>query len=220
MFKSRSLLVAGFAALAWTVTSASAAPIAFNVLVNTSSVAATTGFLDFQFNPVNGTSQAATLTVTNFTGGTLGGAPSTSGNISGTLPSTLTFVNSAALNEYFQGFTYGASFGFTVTLSGPAIDTPNGIATAGSTFGLGLYDSGSNPILTNQGKSTGFAGEIDINLNGTATPTAFPNFTAPSVVSFTPVSAAPEPGSFVLSGIPIAFVILRRVRAGRHKHAV
>jgi hypothetical protein len=64
-----------------------------------------------------------------------------------------------------------------VTLSGPALDTPNGTSTAGTTFGLGLYDSGQHPILTNQALLTGFAVQIDINLNGTTTATAFPTAT-------------------------------------------
>jgi len=150
------------------------AVVTYFVTVDTSSVNGTSGFLDFQFNPGNSSTQAATATISNFTGGTFG-APQPGGNVSGTLPATVTFVNSTALNELFQGFTYGSSFSFLLTLSGPAIDTPNGIATAGSTFGVGLYDSGSNPILTNQGATTGFAGQVDINLNGTTTSTAWPS---------------------------------------------
>jgi hypothetical protein len=152
------------------------------ITVNTSSVSGSSGFLDFQFNPGNSTTQAATATVSNFTGGTLGATTPNAGVVSGTLPGAVTFTNSAALNEYFQGFTYGASFSFVLTLSGAALDTPNGTSTAGSTFGLGLYDSAQNPILTDQGGTTGFAATVDINLNGTTTATAFP--VGESVVSF------------------------------------
>jgi len=165
------------------------AAVTYFVKVDTSSVNGTMGFLDFQFNPGNN-SQAATATITAFTGltgGTFTGAPQINGNVTGTLPAgPLVFVNNMALNEYFQNFTYGMGFTFLVTLSGPAIDTPNMTATSGSTFGVGLYDSGQNPILTNQGGTTGFAGQIDINLNGTTTPTAWPSNGAggASVVTF------------------------------------
>lgn len=165
----------------------SSAAVAYTVTVNTSAVNGTSGFLDFQFNPGNATSQPATAQIANFqsTGGALTGVPAVTGNVSGTLPGTVTFVNSTALNEYFQGYNYGTSFTFLLILSGPAIDAPNGTATAGSTFCVGLYDAAQNPILTNQAAVTGCAGAVDINLNGSTTATAFPNANGgPSVVTF------------------------------------
>jgi hypothetical protein len=165
--------------------------VTYTVNVDTSSVSGT-GFLDFQFNPGNATSQAATVQISQFTGGTLTGAPSSTGNVAGTLPGTLNLANSTALNEYFQGFTYGASFSFFLTLDGPAITAPNGTATAGSIFGVGLYDAAQNPILTNQGPTTGFVGQVSINLNGSTTPTVFPTgVNGPSVATialFVPVA--------------------------------
>ena len=180
------------AALAMLSVKPASAVVTYTVTVDTSSVAGTMGFLDFQFNPGNSTSQLAVAQITNFNpdGGTLTGAPMINGNVTGTLPGTVTFVNSTALNEYFQGFTYGTKVSFVLMLSGPAIDSPNGMATAGSTFGLGLYDMSQNPILTNQGGTTGFAGEVNINLDGTTTPIGFPTATAgPSVVTFGTVPA-------------------------------
>jgi hypothetical protein len=180
------------------------AAVTYVVTVNTTAVNGTSGFLDFQFNPGNGTSQPATATISNFAvvGGAVTGAPSDTGNVTGALPATVTIVNSTALNEAFQGFTYGTSFSFVLTLSGPAIDTPNGTATAGSTFGIGLYDSASNPILTDQGALTGFAGQVDINLNGTNTPTAFPTPPAgPSVVTFQTPNRPTITKSFGLAAI-------------------
>ena len=109
----------------------------YSVNVNTSAVTGTAGFLDFQFNPGNSSSQPATATISNFIGGTLGATTPNIGNVSGTLPGPVTFVNSAGLNEYFQGFTYASSFSFLLTLSGLALDNPNGTATAGTKFGVG-----------------------------------------------------------------------------------
>jgi hypothetical protein len=212
------------AALAWFAAGPAAASVVYNVTVDTSSVSGQTGFLDFQFNPGNVTTQAATAQILNFSGGTIGPPPSINGNVTGNLPNTVTMVNSTALNEDFQGFTYGSTFSFTLVLSGPAIDSPNGTANAGSTFGLGLYDAGQNPILTNQGAVSGFAGEVDINLNGTTTVTTFPRNSAggPSVVTIAqalasiPTLNGPGLVGLALLLLAAAALVLRRGRrAGR-----
>jgi hypothetical protein len=167
-----------------------AAAVGYLITVDTSSVSGTSGFLDFQFNPGSASTQSATAQILNFTSdGILVGVPQINGNVAGVLPGTTTFMNSSALNEYFQQFTYGAKVSFVVLLSGPALDSPNGTATSGSSFGVGLYDSAQNPILTNQGAASGFVAEIDVNLDGTTTPTAFPNVNGgPSVASTSPFS--------------------------------
>ena len=198
---------------AWLFLAASShAAIMYKVTVDTSSVSGTTGYLDFQFNPNNPTSQAAVASITGFTGGTLGAVvPPLDPNITGTLPALMTMNNSAALVEAYQVFTYGPSFSFFVALSGPAIDTPNGTATAGTTFGLGLYDSSSVAILTSN--FNGFAFQAQINLLGNparVTPTAFPNGANPTVVTFAEV---PEPGAMGLAGLGLAalFLVKRRL---------
>ena len=187
------------------------AGVQYQITVNTASVVTTTGFLDFQFNPGNSSSQSATAVLSNFSGGTINGAPSITGNVTGTLPTTVTMVNSTPLQELFQSFTFGNSFTFLLSLSGPALDTPNGTSTAGSTFGLGLYDSAPNPILTNQGATTGFAGQVQVNLNGTTTRTAFPTPTGASVVSFVQVTT-PEPSAIGLVGMGLAALLGMRRR--------
>jgi len=52
-------------------------------------------------------------------------------------------------------------------------------------------------------------GTVDINLDGSATPTTFPPQTdGPAVVTFTPeTSAAPEPGGVLLLGTGLAVMI-------------
>lgn len=187
------------------------AGIQYQVTVTTSSVSGTSGFLDFQFNPGNGTSQTATALISNFSGGTINGAPSVTGNVTGLLSTSVTMINSTPLQELFQAFTFGPSFSFLVDLSGLAISSPNGTSTAGSTFGLGLYDSGQNPILTNQGAGTGFVYQEQINLNGTVTPTAFPNGNLPTVVTFVQV-VTPEPAALSLMGAGLGALLLLRHR--------
>jgi hypothetical protein len=182
-----ALAVAVLAALS---ASTAAASVSYMVNLDTSSVNGTSGFVDLQFNPGNASSQPATIQIVNFDpdGGTLVGAPMITGGVTGVLPGTLTFTNAAALNDYFQQFTYGTHISFTVVLSGPAIDSPNGTATAGSTFSVSLLDSAMNQILSND--PSGAAAQININLDGTTTAVALPNANGgPSIATITAVNA-------------------------------
>jgi hypothetical protein len=179
-------------ALLLTARQVEAAITIYTVTVNTSSIAGTSGVIDFTFNPgpcAPNCSQPATAMISNFTGGTLGAVDPdafASGNETGTLSSTVTLVNSAADNEYDQGFTFGSSFSFQLTLTGPALDNPNGTSSSGSTFALTLYNSPLPPtavLLTNNPAGPVF--EVNVNLNGTTTGIASPNATGgPTVVTF------------------------------------
>src|SRR5580658_8609026 len=101
---------------------ASAGPITYNVTVNTSSIAGTAGSLDFNFDPGPLVTQFAQLQILGFTSdGMLAGAcPCITGDVSGQLPSTLTFDNGTPFNDYFDDFTYGSTISFAVSLYGPA----------------------------------------------------------------------------------------------------
>ena len=58
---------------------------------------------------------------------------------------------------------HGNTIQFDLVLSGPAVLTPYGISTSGSSFGIGLWDStGLNPLLTSD--PNGFAGIVNLNL--------------------------------------------------------
>jgi len=192
--------LAGVVLAALSATPAAAGDVAYLVTVDTHSVSGPPpGFIDFQFNPgpvAPNPSQPATAKIENFTsaGGILG-VPIDTGSVTGVLPGTVTMTNSTPYNDLFQAFQYGSSFSFLLVLSGPALEAPNGTASSGSTFTLSLYDSGPGCILTNQCAGTGAAGTIDINLDGSTTPTAFPssNAGAPPVVTLTPVAL---PGSY------------------------
>jgi hypothetical protein len=115
--------------------------ITYHVLVDTSSITGTQGSLDFQFDASDLTSQTATATLKNFTGGSLIGSPTFHGDASGTLfpgPAILNNTPANLVNELIQDFNYGNSFSFDVTLSGDALQNPNGLP--GSTFSLTLFD--------------------------------------------------------------------------------
>ena len=183
---------------------ATASPIIYQVTVNTSSISGTAGSIDFNFNPGSlGMSQSASVQVLNFTSdGLLLGGPALTGDVSGgPLPLALTFDNLTGLNDYFQGFNFGSTLFFDVSLYGPALSSPDGTSTSGSTFAFSMFSdrAGTVPALTNN-LTDGFAFTVDVNLDGTTTVTNFSDQT--TVVPA--ADAVPEPSSFVLIGIALA----------------
>jgi hypothetical protein len=108
--------------------------------MNTSSIFGTLGSLDFQFKPGPLITQAATVQITNFSGGTSVGAPQTIGDVTGgPLPAAFTINNTNVVNDYFQSFTYGNSLSFDLTFSGPAVTSPNGQSTSTSEFTFSTF---------------------------------------------------------------------------------
>jgi hypothetical protein len=213
----RSLLFIPFLVLlfltgptAWTASTAWAGPMTYHVAVDTSSIHGTTGSLDFNFNPGPLVTQPASLQILNFASdGSLTGAPQTFGDVTGgPLPTTLTFDNGGAFNDYFTTFTFGSTLAFDVKLFGSALTAPDGTSTSGTAFGFSLFSdpAGTLPVLTTD--PTGLAFRIDIFLNGTT-----------SVTSHSPVTSVqpvPEPGSIILMMTGLAcYHAARRVRRTR-----
>jgi hypothetical protein len=165
------------------------------VETNTASIAGTSGYLDFQFNPADSRSLAATADVSGFrTDGTVGSEEFQSGDASGTLPGDLSFDNGTALNELTFAFTYGTSASFDVTLSQSAA------GGSGSTFALALLDSDGN--LDSIGPATV---TISINPDGSTTGAAYPPTNA--VGPTASVMPVPEPSTLVLAGVGLATLL-------------
>lgn len=190
---------------------AMAGPITYDVAVNTSSITGTAGSLDFNFNPGSLATQAASLQILDFSSdGTLAGCATNvqgfcpTGDVSGTLPGTLTFVNDTAFNDYFDDFTFGTTISFEVSLYGPALSSPDGVSTSGSTFAFSMFSdlAGTVPALTTD-TTDGFAFTIDVNLDGTTTVTNYSSQTGVEPAS-PPVSGVPEPSSFALMGTALS----------------
>ncbi len=199
MAKGASLFIAAFFSFA---SMASAAPITYDVTVDSSSISGTAGSLDFEFNPGPLATQSASLQILNFTSdGTLAGNPTLTGDVGGALPATLTFDNGTAFNDYFEGFTYGSALSFQVSLYGPALSSPDGTSTSGSTFAFSMFSdaAGTMPVLTTD-TIDGFAFTIDVNLNGTTTLT---NFSAQTTVVPATIPAVPEPGTLPLMAVSL-----------------
>jgi hypothetical protein len=188
---------------------AMAAPISYLVTVNTSSLAGQSGFVDFQFNPGGLDTQPAAVTIANFTtDGTLSGSPAVVGDVSGQLPSTVTIVNSGGFNDYFEGLIFGTVITFALNFDGPALAAPNGTALSSSAFGLSFYDDTATlPLLTTD--PFGFAAIVDVNLDGTTTPTTFPA-TSDGDPAVTIAVGVSEPTSLVLMLSGLLFSAGRR----------
>lgn len=208
--RAHSLLFTSF--VLYAASFALASPITYDINVNTSTINGTTGSLDFQFNPGPFVSQAASLEILNFTtDGTLVPPAQPSGDVSGTLPSTLTFDNGTGFNDYFEGFTFGNSLMFDVSLFGPALSAPDGTSTSGSTFAFSMFldAAGTMPALTSDSVN-GFAVTIDVNLDGGTTVT---NSSSETTVAPATMGTVPEPGSFTLVGLVVALLLwMRRQR--------
>jgi hypothetical protein len=197
------------------------ADLIFNFSVDTSSLSGQNGFLDFQFNPGDSSALSANATVTLFqtTGGILQQPALLTGDASGSLPGTLTLDNGTVYNDAFQGLIFGNSFAFTLTLSGPAIDTPGG--TVGSAFALSLYAAdGITPLLTTD--PNGSIATIDLNSNGTGTPESFPQSPTDNTpaASVTALGAVPEPSTFtgvlLCSSLQAGLILFRRAQRRRY----
>jgi hypothetical protein len=178
----------------------------YNVTVDTSSISRTSGAIDFQFNPGPLVTQAATLQILSFmSNGTLANCAADiqgfcpTGDVTGTLPATVTFDNGTGFNDYFDSFTFGDSISFTVSLSGPALSSPDGVSTSGSSFAFSMFSNaaGTTPVLTTD-TVNGFAYVVNVNLDGTTTATNF----------LPGASAVPEPGSGSLLGALAALAAL------------
>jgi hypothetical protein len=215
MSKGVPLLIASFLCFA---TIARAVPITYDVTVDTSSISTTAGSFDWEFNPGPLVTQAASLRILNFTSnGMLAGSPVLTGDVTGALPATLTFDNGRALNDYFEGFTYGSTLSFQVSLLGPALSSPDGTSTSGSTFAFSMFSdaAGTMPALTTN-TTEGFAFTIDVNLDGTSTVT---NFSPETTIVPATAPAVPEPGSLSLMAAMICLWIALRYYLQRRRSA-
>ena len=193
---------------------AAASPITYDVTVDTSSIAGTAGSLDFQFNPGPLVTQSASLQILSFSsGGTLTGSPALTGDVAGTLATTLTFDNGSGFNDYFGGFKFGQMLSFVMNLSGTALSAPDGVSTSGSTFAFSMFSdaAGTIPTLTTD-TTNGFAFLVNVNLDGTTT---VANSSVQTVLAQGGSAATPEPGALPLLALAVGLWFIFRL--GLHR---
>lgn len=165
----------------------------FEVTVNTSSLAGTTGSIDFQFNPGPGAMQLGMMTISNILedGGSFAGLQQDFGSVSGgPVPSPLSFTSASADNEDFETFKFGQSLMFLVDLGGPAVTAPNGLSTGSLTGYFSMYSDAAGTIPALTPNPLGIAAEFMISPQGVVTT----QLLSPAV------TITPEPGSLWLVG--------------------
>lgn len=189
---------------------ASANAVLYDVSINTSSIAGTAGSFDFNFNPGPLVTQAASLQILGFSSnGSVSGSPEVTGDVSGALPTTLTFDNGTGFNDYFQGFTFGSTISFAVSLYGPALSSPDAVSTSGSTFLFSMFQdaAGTIPVLTSD-MVDGDAFTINVNLDGTTT---VANVSSQTTLVQGNDDPTPEPSPLSEAGLAIGLWIAYRL---------
>jgi hypothetical protein len=180
---------------------AQASDFIYLVTVDTSSLSPDTADIDFQLIPGSVYSQLLNVVVSGFaTNGALSTAWPSIGDVSGTLPSNVTFDNGTGLNDYYQDITLGDYIVFSLDLSGPALDHPDPNVADGSTFSFYMSDS-TGPILTND-LSDAYAFRVDVGPYG--------SISVDNESSQTQVQT-PEPASLLLMAAPLLIFAARRV---------
>ena len=192
----------------------SAAPLVLFVNIDTSTFLDTQGNLDLQFNPGDDSTQFATAQISDYSGSSFSGIASTIGDVAGDLPGALLFDNGSAFNDYYRPVIFGSVLRFTLTIDGPAVESPSGTATSGSSFGVGIFDNSlpnPNPLLTTD--PNGFIAVVNLDINGLISITTFPSDSngGPPAAE---VVAAPEPSTLVLFLAALGGFVATRIRKG------
>jgi hypothetical protein len=167
------------------------AGLLYQVTVDTSSFAGAPGSLEFQLNGVANADYVQGV-ISNFTstGGTLGTIYPPINDASGDLGTTVTLDNASGVtipNDFLQDFTYGSSFTFLVTFTGPGTLLPS----VQTEFSMTLWDQ------------QGGTGDALFPIGGDPTsgaPALTIDMPVLNVVAGDPAvmpTAVPEPGSLV-----------------------
>jgi hypothetical protein len=193
-------------------TAASQAALAYQVTINTASLGVLPNVanglfsLDFQFNS-GATLGNNSVTINNisFSGGSPSGAASLIGGASGNLGSSVTITDSAAFNEFFQGFVAGTEIKFDLYLTqnvdaGPTPDS----------FSIAILDNTLSNIETNGNGNTFLQVDLD-------SPTAGNSFGdlnfASGIGDYSAVALSiPEPSGVLMGALAGGLVVLRRRR--------
>ena len=134
----RRLLIAG----PWWGPAARAGSITYDVTVDTSSLASTTGGIQFTLTAGNSPAPLDTATITAFTPQAgLVPPPTTAGGLSGDLTGTMIMDNQNP-SLFFETLTYASALSFQVTLS----STPGTTSSPDTLFAFYLFDSSGNSV--------------------------------------------------------------------------
>lgn len=168
--------------------SAIASSVTYQYAVDTTVQSGNYGYVDFQLNtsPLATSAQPILADVFAFSGATLNPSDGNNdelGSVTGSLPDSVSFAADPGFNDYFEGLTFGTRVTFDVTLSGTGVSLAGDATNTGdTTFSVLFYDSTISNNLFVVDPTTGAAGEIDIQPDGT-------------LVTTGGLTAVPEPAS-------------------------
>lgn len=189
------------ALLAGSSSLALADPLGYHVEIDTSAFSGA-GFLDFAFIAGNSRAPGASATLSNFSGA-FGALESQEGNVSGSVPGSLTFGNSGAYNDWFHNVTLGGKFAFNIVFGGEFLNTAG---NAGTTFGVGLLDASGTAYL---GNVNGNLLQFELTPLTGGVPASIAGSTYANIAS---ISAVPEASEWLMltGGLALIGFALRR----------
>lgn len=189
------------ALLAGSSSLALADPLGYRVEIDTSAFSGA-GFLDFAFIAGNSPAPGASAVLSNFSGA-FGALESLEGNVSGSVPGSLTFGNSGAYNDWFHNVTLGGKFAFNIVFGGEFLNTAG---NAGTTFGVGLLDHTGTAYL---GNVNGNLLQFELTPRNGGVPASIAGSTYAGIAS---ISAVPEASEWMMltGGLALIGLALRR----------
>lgn len=216
--------------------------VSYTVMLNTSSVSGTTGYIDVALDPGSLGALGVTATISRFTGGTLSTNTTMTGTTTGTNlyyidgdvstspasspillsnSNTLTLVNDKSNNELTQALTFGSSSFFVLTLSGPGVSIA-GLAsgTSGTTFVLDfLNDAQSAYLLSSDptGNTTSLWATDVISISNTGAVTTVENPGPSGGAPIGILTPVPEPESMLMlaTGMLLMLGLSKRLTTAR-----
>lgn len=204
IFSSARMAVAGLClAFMSSVASASVISTNYHVHLNSSGLSGT-GWLDLQFNPGNDFAVGATATVRNFAGPLdASQSPQLSGDVSGSLPASVTFDNGSAYNDLFQAISLGSALDFDLTFTG---DFLSHAGSVGTSFALSLYGDDQLSLLGNYDPNSGSLMKIDLTPPSSQGAAAAIDVIVSDAIAVQ-VQVIPEPGSVALWAAGLLLVV-------------
>jgi hypothetical protein len=187
--------------------SGASAAFIYDVILDTSTIAGDSGFVDLQFNPggMDAAHATAMLSAFDLGGGSLSGAPQTDGNVNGILPGPVLFENSTTFNGLFQEVTFGGSLTFRIEFAGEFLSD---VSSPGTTFSVGILGPEPDypPLLKTGGLGDTASVLFELSSGG-VTWHIYPEGD---------IQPVPEPHAWMLFAIGLAVLLATRSRLPAH----